>query len=362
MLKRMGRRLLSLLAPLFLFAVAACSSDASPSDALTGGVPYDGGGAHDASDARSSTPPPPPSDGGTVLPPADGGTTVDAGPPTPQGCVTDVSAGDHVYTCNGLKVDARIPAACEAPGCGLILELHGDTGTGLLMDGHVTLRDRGQANGFVVLAPTGPPFGGQPGSTWSSSNDASLVAMVQTFASVFRVNAKKIHVAGFSRGGFVTWRLICDHSDLFASASPGGAGDGTNFGEETCFTAGRAPTRKMPILLLMGRTDASVGYASMTTIRDAAIQAYGVTGPTTLAQDASYRHDQWTAAGGLVFETLDHAYETVSPGPWDTAKGHCIPGSPSDPQAPQYAIPCKLPNAFVWGEEIMKFFLAHPMP
>lgn len=130
MLKRMGRRLLSLLAPLFLFAVAACSSDASPSDALTGGVPYDGGGAHDASDARSSTPPPPPSDGGTVLPPADGGTTVDAGPPTPQGCVTDVSAGDHVYTCNGLKVDARIPAACEAPGCGLILELHGDTGTG----------------------------------------------------------------------------------------------------------------------------------------------------------------------------------------------------------------------------------------
>jgi hypothetical protein len=33
-----------------------------------------------------------------------------------------------------------------------------------------------------------------------------------------------------------------------------------------------------------------------------------------------------------------------------------------DPQAPQYAIPCKLPNAFTWGDEVMAFFLAHPLP
>lgn len=343
-----------------VLGAAACSSDAAPSDPL-GVAPSDGGRGPDASDGGG---PSPATDGGTVIPPADSGSAVvDAGPPVPKGCVTDVSAGDHVFTCNGLKVDARVPAACEAPGCGLILELHGDTGNGLLMDGHVTLRDRGATSGFVVVAPTGPPFGGgQPGSTWSSANDPSLVDIVQTFATVFRVNKKKVHVAGFSRGGFVTWRLLCDHADLFASASPGGAGEGSGFGEATCFSQGRAPSRKIPILLLMGQTDASVGYASMTAIRDAAVKAYGVTGPKTLAQDANYRHDQWTGADGAIFETLDHAYETVSPGPWASAKGHCIPGSTTDPQAPQYAIPCKLPNAFVWGEEIMKFFLAHPMP
>jgi polyhydroxybutyrate depolymerase len=244
----------------------------------------------------------------------------------------------------------------------VILELHGDTGSGLLMDGHVKLRDLGAKNGFVVIAPSGPPYGGgQPGSTWSSANDAALVSMVQTFAQVFRANMKKIHVAGFSRGGFVTWRLLCDHSDLFASASPGGAGDGGGFGEMTCFSQGRAPTRKIPILLLMGRTDQSVGYATMTMIRDAAVKQYGATGPVVVSQDANYTHNRWTAQDGAIFETLDHAYQTVSPGPWASAQGHCIPGSTTDPQAPQYAIPCKLPNAFVWGEEIMKFFIAHPM-
>src|SRR5687767_13064220 len=124
-------------------------------------------------------------------------------PPTPSGCIDDVSTGDHAYTCEGLAVDARIPAACQAPGCGLILVLHGDTGNGLLMDGHVELRRRGEQAGYIVVAPTGPPFGqGFPGSTWERENDASLVAIVERFRDVFRVDAKRIHVTGFSRGAF----------------------------------------------------------------------------------------------------------------------------------------------------------------
>jgi poly(3-hydroxybutyrate) depolymerase len=184
-----------------------------------------------------------------------------------------------------------------------------------------------------------------------------LVDIVHQFASVFRIDAKKIHVTGFSRGGFVTWRLLCDRADLFASAAPGGAGDGTAFGEQTCFSSGRMPSRQIPIVFLMGRTDAAVGYASMTTIRDAAIAAYGASGPQQLDGDANYTHDRWG-----VIETFDHAYQTVANGPWASAKGHCIPGSTMDPFAPQYAIPCQLPNSFVWGQQVMQFFLDHPMP
>jgi pimeloyl-ACP methyl ester carboxylesterase len=285
-----------------------------------------------------------------------------SGPPVAAGCIDDVSAGDHTYMCGTYPVDIRIPAACEAPGCGLILLLHGDTGTGLLMDGHVKLRDLGEQHGYIVAAPTGPPYGqGEPGSTWHSTDDANLVDIVTQLAAVYRVDAKKIHVAGFSRGGFVTWRLLCDHADLFASAAPGGAGDGTNFGEETCFSDGRAPSRQIPIAFLMGRTDASVGFPSMMQIRDAAVAQYGLAGPSTVDSDTTYTHNRYAGSGAGVIETWEHSYHTVSDGPWADAQGHCVPGSTTDPYAPQYAIPCVLPDSFVWGEQVMDFFLAHPM-
>lgn len=100
----------------------------------------------------------------------------------------------------------------------------------------------------------------------------------------------------------------------------------------------------------------------MTKIRDAAIKAYGAPAiPQLLDQATGYTHNRWLA-GDAIVETFDHAYETISPGPFASARGHCIPGSTSDPHAPQYAIPCKLPNAFAWGEQVMAFFVAHPMP
>lgn len=283
-------------------------------------------------------------------------------PPVPSGCITDVSPGDHVYTCGGISVDVRIPAACEMAGCGLILELHGDTGTGLLMDTHVKLRELGEQHGYIVAAPTGPPYGqGELGSTWHESNDATLLDIVGQLRDVFRVDPLKIHLTGFSRGGFATWRLLCDSASLWASVAPAGAGTGAAFGERTCFEQGHAPERPIPILFLMGRTDVSVGYPQLQAMRDNALAAYhlNTTTPVTVAGDASFTHQRWQG-GPLLIETFDHAYETVSDGPWASARGHCIPGSTMDPYAPQYAIPCKGPNAFVWGEEVMKFFLEHP--
>ncbi len=105
--------------------------------------------------------------------------------------------------------------------------------------------------------------------------------------------------------------------------------------EQTCFSNGRAASQ----------------------IRDAAIANYGATGPSVLDGDTTYTHNQWQ-----VIETFEHSYHTVADGPWASAQGHCIPGSTMDPYAPQYAIPCQLPNSFVWGQQVMTFFLAHPLP
>jgi poly(3-hydroxybutyrate) depolymerase len=279
--------------------------------------------------------------------------------PSAQSCITETAAGDHTFTCAALRVDVRIAAACTRPGCGLILEVHGDTGTGLLEDAHTRLRDLGDRAGYIVVAPTGPAFGrGSPGSTWSPANDATLVDIVTQFAAAFRVDRARIHVTGFSRGGYTTWRLLCGHADLFASAAPAAAG-ATAAGP--CFANGRAPSRKIPILFLMGRTDRSVTFDTTTSIRDASIAAYGAAGPQQISGDAMYTHRRWTGDGGAVIEVFEHAYENAPDGSWAGAKGHCIPGSTVDPKAPQYGLPCKGPTAFNWGEEVLRFFQAHPM-
>ena len=307
---------------------------------------------------------------------ADGGFTY---VPVPEGCINDVSAGDHVYTCEGLSVEATIPplaAKCPAAGCGVIVELHGDTGTAALIDAHLRLRARAAPRGYIVIAPTGPAIGTingtlYPGSSWQPAQDAKVVAITQLFAKVFKANPKRIHATGFSRGGFMTWRLACDHSTLFASVAPGAAGNANTFLtvnaiEPTCFTPGRAPARPIPILELMGQTDVPVSYASMVSIKNAALAQYGIAQGQTVAVQttAQFVHMKTNKVGAPTVEWFDHKYETLPTGPAAAAKGHCVPGSTYNPNATQYAYACNPnpANGFDWGAEVLAFFERNPMP
>jgi len=335
--------------------LGADSPTKTPAGGLDGGNPA----TSDASttpgnDAAPGTPPP---------------------PPMPSGCITDVTPGDHTFTCEGFSTDVSIPAACEAPGCGLITELHGDTGTGALMDANTNLKALGKQHGFIVVAPTGSPWPGGPGNTWQSPpapDDENVVKIIQKVAEVFRTDPKKNHLTGFSRGGFVTWRLLCKHADLFASVAPATAGsaNGTSNGF-TCDgvdidscpfddSPGGKPSVEVPIVFLQGRTDVPVPLGCTSRIREQVIAAWGLGNKTTVDGDANYTHSRWTNAKGTVLETFEHSYETESTGPFGYAKGHCFPGSTMDPFAAQYAVPCKGPNAFTWGEQVISFFEAHP--
>lgn len=334
------------------------------------------------------------SDGGTGTTPSsnpDAGTPAndggDGGPsgfdykPVPTGCVTDVSPGVHTFTCEGLTVDVGIPdmqAKCPPAGCGLIVELHGDTGTGPLVDAHTRLLTRGPSRGYIVLAPTGPAIGAlgippvvYPGSSWNVGTDAKLLAITQTFTNVFKADPKRLHLTGFSRGGFTSWRLACDNSELFASVAVGGAGNsavplGSPFSTEpTCFDGNHYPTRPFDILMLMGRTDTQQ-YAKMTALRTSARARYGLVDQDTVdvvGAVPSLTHQRASHVGKATIEWFDHAYE-VDPTNSDPygkgAKGHCIPGSDVAKSAPLYNIACKKPNDVDWGAEVLAFFDMHP--
>src|SRR5215470_14727902 len=84
-------------------------------------------------------------------------------------CGASVAAGDHSYTCEGLRVDVRIPASCPFSGCGLILQLQGDGGTGPTQDELNNLQDIGETGGFIKASPKG---------VWAPRNDEALVKTV----------------------------------------------------------------------------------------------------------------------------------------------------------------------------------------
>jgi poly(3-hydroxybutyrate) depolymerase len=292
--------------------------------------------------------------------------------PMPAGCVTDVSPGQHTFVCEGLSTLLSVPQQCETSGCGLILELHGDTGNGPLFEDNMGLMPLGDENGYVVIAPTGPPRTDGVGSTWTLAEDDKLMAILDTVAGIFGTDAKKTHVTGFSRGGYVTWRLMCEHAERFASVAPGAGGsapggDCMGVDEVSCpfdaSMAGGMPSRAVPVLALMGRLDQAVPWACTTRIRDQAIAAWGLGAPQLLDGDANYAHTHWGAGGGNgLLETFDHSYQTTNPGPEASFAGHCIPGSMYDPYASQYAVACAPPNAFTWGQQVMRFFIRNPEP
>jgi hypothetical protein len=117
---------------------------------------------------------------------------------------------------------------------------------------------------------------------------------------------------------------------------------------------GGQPSRKIPILMMMGRTDRSVTVTTTTAIRDAVIARYALSGPEVLTGDSTYTHQRWTNPDGGTLDVFELGYEL--PG-WDN--GHCIRGGTVHDGF--YAYACSRPNGFDWGAEVIRFFQAHPM-
>src|SRR5262245_20957159 len=76
----------------------------------------------------------------------------------PSDCITSTAAGDHTFNCEKMPVYVHIPSVCPKGGCGLILEIHGDGGTGPTQDAHLRLSELGEKAGYILIAPTGDGF------------------------------------------------------------------------------------------------------------------------------------------------------------------------------------------------------------
>ena len=89
------------------------------------------------------------------------------------------------------------------------------------------------------------------------------------------------------------------------------------------------------------------------------IKVYAATKTTTVSSDGAHTWDRYTSAKGTVFEFVQHDYTGAA-----LIQGHCFPGSkdPSGQPGQVFSFKCNQTSAFVWGQAVMQFFLAHPMP
>lgn len=273
----------------------------------------------------------------------------------PGNCITDTSPGTRTFTqanC-GLDITVAVPAMCPATGCGLVIDAHGFAMSAFIQDRNTNLRRLGNSLGFVVAQPTAR-VGGQGLPSFNIAQDAERLADFALEAiDAFDLDARRIHMTGFSQGAGMTDTNTCNHPEIFASNAPI-AGRGPN-------CAGGLP---IPVLQTNGTRDEFANFAGASATRSAIIAAKGM----TLAQGQVVQSfpgiTQTRFAGpGPVYEFIEHNFIGASAG-----AGHCFPGSfetmlgGPPPGVPELRFACDDPLQLRFSVEVLRFFLANPKP
>jgi len=314
-------------------------------------------------------------------------------PPTPVGCLTadDLTPGVHQVSCDTTIDVVTVPEQCTKTACGVIIDVHGGMMSSQMEDKNTNLSALGMKHGYLVIQPNALQnvillnqrlfVADAPGMP---ADDTRVMDILTQVIAAFHADQNRIHMTGFSEGGYMTWRWFCQHSDLLASIAPGAAAyqcaDLANAGltppEVACrFSGGEAgadvPEHDIPVLYVQGTKDGLVDpKCSEAWLESNVFSTLRLGAGTQIAGDATFTRTRYLNPDGVPFEYIKHQYQTTSSFFGVALDGHCYPGStdltptPSSgtvvPPDQLISFGCNDPASFNWGEEVMKFFIAHP--
>ena len=289
-------------------------------------------------------------------------------------CITDVSASSrHHFECDGVAFKVLLTQQCIETACGLVVDVHGWLSSADEQERRSNLaRVAEETGGYIVVQPgeLSTPASWDPAVHYDIIFDFMQQAM-----TAFAVDRNRVHFTGFSQGGQMTWKFICDHADIIASAVPVSAP------EVYCFLNGSGPARSVPLLYISGTADVLVRYYHTDkplSVVDSVLGVmydYGMSTVDARAYDFSDRGDLvLDESGKIVVAADDAAFEVVQGGPqlsyfWTRytaadgvvfehlrhSNGHVYPDNPDSTVIPE--------DPAVWfpvGEAILQFFIAHP--
>jgi polyhydroxybutyrate depolymerase len=170
------------------------------------------------------------------------------GPGDSEGTVehAGVSFGYRLHVPSGYDGTRRRP---------LVLNWHGFTSNALQQADLSLMNASADAAGYIVAYPNSSTASWDAGACCymlGTRDDVGFArALVAEIQSLACVDDRRIYSTGMSNGGFMSHRLACEASDLFAAIAPVAGVNGM---------AACTPLRPVPVLHFHGTADALVGY------------------------------------------------------------------------------------------------------
>jgi polyhydroxybutyrate depolymerase len=187
-----------------------------------------------------------------------------AAPPTDGRAVTSPSAPPDDPTADR-PFDVFVPTSyTSSVPMPLVLLLHGISTSSARMESIAKLQPVAEERGFLYVHPDGTlDAAGDP--FWNATDgccnaydapvddSAYLQAVIEQVQATYNVDSKRIYIVGVSNGGFMAYRMACDHADTIAAiASVAGA---TFLDATMC-----GPSGPVSVLQVHGTTDQIVPY------------------------------------------------------------------------------------------------------
>ena len=289
-------------------------------------------------------------------------------------CAPEARAGHQRVSCpEGVVIDVEVSDGCAIEGCGVILDVHGMLMDANEEDADTRMRALAPPLGYIVVQPTAPRSPVLRSWGLTAHHDDVVWDFLQATMTTFAVDLDRVHMMGFSQGAMMTYRMIAEHPETFASVAPI---SGTYSYEGPLVSA-----QEIPILHVHGHYDLVYPFAHATAQRDEILGAWPFGPGETIVRTENYRATRWVTSSGTPFELWEHWLAAYPP-----YIGHCLPGPhaqrgrlrcacPSDPGTfpssdPDTMPPSDLSRIFPCPEtsdasfdsslEALRFFAEHP--
>jgi polyhydroxybutyrate depolymerase len=336
----------SLAVALSSLLVLACSDSSLEGGANAGGAPTGAGNTGGS----------PPSAGAPAGGEAAGGEA--AGGAGPQCEAAGGATGEDFTTGGSRPVLVDVPDGYDpntpAP---LLILLHGYTASGDIQEAYFQLAPLANENGMVYAHPDGMKDANNS-QFWNASDaccdfgntnvddSGYLGCLIDAIEARVNIDPKRIYFVGHSNGGFMSYRMACDHADKIAAfASLAGA---MPLDTSVC-----TPSEPVSALQIHGTVDGTIAYDGGSTVVPfpsapesisfwAALggcDATAVDDPTLLDLDSAVAGDETTVS---IFPGCDAGIDVEL---WTlTGSGH-VPGVTDD-----------------FRNGVVDWLLAHPKP